>query len=115
MEQFWSGHIITYFYVINSGYNYVLCFLSVIRGFSVPVASEAKSKEHQSLVSLTRLQTDGCLPEGLVSSCAEGGGMLMEDVGWSGGAAAQAPGEGWTELSNTLPCCERGHQSFRSS
>lgn len=41
--------------------------------------------------------------------------MLMEDVGRSGAAAAQAPGEGWTELSNTLPCCERGHESFRSS
>lgn len=40
--------------------------------------------------------------------------MLMDDAGWSGGAAAPAPGKGWTELSNKLPCCERGHESFRS-
>lgn len=39
----------------------------------------------------------------------------MEDVSWSGGAAAQAPGEGWPEHSNTLPCCERGRESFRST
>lgn len=32
----------------------------------------------------------------------------MEEGGWSAGAAAEAPGEGRTELSNTLPCCERG-------
>lgn len=73
------------------------------------------SQKSIQAVSLTGLQTDGCLPAGFVSSCAEGGGMLMEVVGWSEGAAAQAPGDGWTELSNTLPCCENGHESFRSS
>lgn len=50
-----------------------------------------------------------------MSSCAEAGGMLMKDVGWSGGAAAEVPGEGWTECSNTHPCCERGHESFHSA
>lgn len=39
--------------------------------------------------------------------------MLMEGVGWSAGA--EVPGESWTERSNTLPCCEREHESFRSA
>lgn len=74
-----------------------------------------ESKEHQSFSSLPWLQTDGCLPAALESSCAEGGEALMEDAGGSAGAAADAPGEGWMELSDSLPCCERGHQSFRCS
>lgn len=39
----------------------------------------------------------------------------MEDVGWYGRGAAEAPGESWTECSNPHPCCERGHESFRSA